>query len=587
MKLKRSAWFCVGSILLAALAGCSGEDDINVSVKLLSATPDLPLPEQVETSVTRLEVAAWRGDQRVWAAREGYNGPFGGASFPKVPYGDDILLVVQAFADGQRPVASGATPRVRLSASSPQRFLSVPMTVPESFTRAFVYSFLEDTSEPFRLEAGPRMGASVAAIGGGAYLMVGGTRAGDAGGTPFGTQTVAALEVYDAATGEVLALADAFSCDFPLDERDALRLSTPRIFHTTTVLPDGRIVVAGGFTPSGSSLVATDAVEIITITNRDRFCGDIETIDPLFTARGGHTATLVEAVDGRPSSATRLLFVGGASGTLSADGSQLNTEAPRFVEEIRIPTRAGSPLFVEETDLEISSGRAFHQATWVYQQSLGLVLVGGVSRSSGGLSLVPAIENIFEVGAAGSDLDTYIFSGDTGLRRLGHGLTVVPAPNPNLYPDLMVIGGYGELDEESPALFSGTPAADVIRLTPAVDRAGGQSVFVLDRDLAVALPEDARSAWGSSLRMSLSGDFVWAGGLDGEGSPRREAVRLFLERDGSLSIDGVDRMSRARAFAAATELSSHLLLFVGGLDAGEAHRDADFYNPDDFVLLGR
>lgn len=74
----------------------------------------------------------------------------------------------------------------------------------------------------------------------------------------------------------------------------ASAMSASRAAHTTTALPDGRVVVAGGFAESGSPRGA----EIYDVAG-----GRFSPLPPMITARHSHTATLLP--DGR------LLIAGG------------------------------------------------------------------------------------------------------------------------------------------------------------------------------------------------------------------------------------------------------------------------------------
>lgn len=584
---KLSALFVL-IMLLQGVTACGGDPDVQVGMKLLSSDQYMALPPSVEGSVYRIEFEAWRGSKLVWKSSQDYDGPDGGATLPGIPYGDDIMLVAQAYADGRDPLASGASPRLSLSPSSRSSFFTIPMTLAEAFTKAFTYDFDTDGSTAFDLPSGARVGAVAAEIPNAGVLYIGGTGAGDVGGTPFGVNMNRNLEVYDSATGELIPLADDYSCGAQVGDRDAVQLEVPRIFHSVTTLPDGRIVVAGGFTSQGGNLVATNTVEVITITDAANFCGEVELLDEgLYNARGGHTAVIVGPDEGRSVNDTRLFFVGGASGTLTADGSQLNTDKAKRVEELWIPGNSREQMAVDETELEIEFGRAFHSTVWVDQQELGMLLIGGVEVKDGQLQLVSAIENVYEDRGPGSELGSGFFADTAELTRVGHYVGVIPAPNPLHYPDIMVIGGYGAFADSGASLFSGTPAADVIRITPAVRREGNDSTFVIDSDLAATLPSEAASAWGSGLRASISGDLVWAGGLNAEGEATGSGVRLFVERDGSLDHDGAVDMSSPRAFSAPIELTSHLLLFAGGASGSSALRDADFYNPADYRMLSR
>ena len=77
-------------------------------------------------------------------------------------------------------------------------------------------------------------------------------------------------------------------------------LTIPRFGHSTTVLPDGRVLVAGGFTSCGANgkCIAMESVEII-----DMESGEVKTLAPMAEKRAMHTVVTLN--DGS------VLFIGG------------------------------------------------------------------------------------------------------------------------------------------------------------------------------------------------------------------------------------------------------------------------------------
>lgn len=117
---------------------------------------------------------------------------------------------------------------------------------------------------------------------------------------PDGRVLVVGGEALEPSTGQRRALASAEVYD-PRTNRWAVveDLGRPRVGHTATVLPDGRVVVSGGETPAvNGQREVTSGVEVFDpATGRWSLSGD------LTTGRSGHTATLLP--DGR------VLVVGG------------------------------------------------------------------------------------------------------------------------------------------------------------------------------------------------------------------------------------------------------------------------------------
>src|SRR5262245_53119433 len=91
-------------------------------------------------------------------------------------------------------------------------------------------------------------------------------------------------------------------------------LSEARSFHSATLLPDGRVLIAGGGVPYGISNigVATDTVELF-----DPATGTLQPTARMHEPRMGHGATLLE--DGT------VLVAGGYGGLPPAANSLLRT----------------------------------------------------------------------------------------------------------------------------------------------------------------------------------------------------------------------------------------------------------------------
>lgn len=174
-------------------------------------------------------------------------------------------------------------------------------------------------------------GHTTTALADGRALVVGeGSVAGDWG----------RFEVYDPARA-------------PLEQVRSSRgqgnLGTPRLRHTATALPDGRVVVAGGAHPGSG--IAVETWEVFAPASETWHVAR-----PLRTARFGHTATLLG--DGR------VLLAGGATGTEQAsvvlasaeilgpgDGS---TEAPPMAS----PRVGASAVRLADGRVLVAGGRA-------------------------------------------------------------------------------------------------------------------------------------------------------------------------------------------------------------------------------------
>ena len=106
---------------------------------------------------------------------------------------------------------------------------------------------------------------------------------------------LATAEIYDPATGRV--------------SPSGSTMAVPRVGHTATPLPDGRVLIAGG--------IVTDA-NPVTTTSADLYdptTGAIRPTGQLGIDRAGHTAVLLD--DGR------VLLFGGHSGELPAESAEI------------------------------------------------------------------------------------------------------------------------------------------------------------------------------------------------------------------------------------------------------------------------
>ena len=128
-----------------------------------------------------------------------------------------------------------------------------------------------------------RAGATVTPLADGQFLVAGGLRV-----TGGAQTTLATAARYDPAT-------DTW--------RSVAAMATARWGHTATLLPDGRVLVAGGGTENRGYAASADLYD----PRADRW----SPAGSLATARQGHTATLLD--DGR------VLVVGGAAGQHSAE----------------------------------------------------------------------------------------------------------------------------------------------------------------------------------------------------------------------------------------------------------------------------
>src|SRR5439155_1977 len=132
-------------------------------------------------------------------------------------------------------------------------------------------------------------------------------------------------------------------------------LSTPsmaaaRANHTSTLLDDGRVLVAGGVGADGQALTAAEIYD--PVTNAWMAAA------PLFRARAGHTATTL--LDGK------MLFAGGASDASDLASAELYDPAANTMTPI------GASL---------AAGRQRHQAILLPHNN-AVLIVGGTASGT-------------------------------------------------------------------------------------------------------------------------------------------------------------------------------------------------------------
>lgn len=241
----------------------------------------------------------------------------------------------------------------------------------------------------------PRAVHRATALPGGAVLFTGGCSAAGCEGVAAAATTAR----YDPGTGAVSA---------------GPRLAVPRLSHTATLLPDGRVLVAGGYPGEGAP--PTGSVEAV-----DPATGTITPYGRLRTARADHTATLLPG--------GRVLVAGGRG----ADGAALRDT------ELLAPdgtVTAGPPL---------PGPRTAHTAT-----ALGprIVLVGGTGTADPALATTAVL-----------DVRTLRWSAGPRLSkpRVKHATVALPGGR------LLVVGG--SPDAESADLYADTEVLTGDRFT--------------------------------------------------------------------------------------------------------------------------
>jgi N-acetylneuraminic acid mutarotase len=327
---------------------------------------------------------------------------------------------------------------------------------------------------------------------------------------------------------------------------DTNSLATPRRLHTETLLPDGRVLVAGGF--NGSYLASAEIY--------DRATNMWSTTGNLVTARRSHTATLLP--DGRvlvaggynigfPASAE---FYDPATGTWSATGA-LNTarygHTATLLPDGRVLVVGGrngdglldSAEFYDPTTGTwsatgaLSTGREGHTATLLPD---GRVLVVGGVR---GVALASA--ELYDAATG-----TWSATGRLNTARCYHTATLLPDSR------VLVAGGYNYGDD----YLAGSELYDAATGTWS----------------ATGRLNTARSYHTATLL--ADGKVLAAGGWNGGYLAGSE---LYDAATGTWSATG--RLNTARCYHTATLLPDSRVLVAGGRNEGGFLASAELYYP--------
>ncbi|MDC8016240.1 kelch repeat-containing protein [Tahibacter soli] len=344
----------------------------------------------------------------------------------------------------------------------------------------------------------------------------------------------------------ILAAGNAFASGF-------LPAATPaaaRTGHTTTLLPTGKVLVAGGTGAGGAVLGSTELYDAVTNT---------WSAGPAMpAARANHTATRLRS--------GKVLVVGGFDGTAIVGTALLYDPVANAWSAAAAP----------------SGARANHTATLL---SSGKVLVVGGNNES--------VLNTAEIYDPASD--SWTAARPLAVARTNHTATLMPSGR------VLVVGGFriGALD--SAVLYDPPTDTWIGALTLATPRSAHTATLMpngkvlvaggLNGSNAIASAEifDATTGWSAAAPMGAArqahaatvlstGEVLVVGGAAGNaaGSARLGAAERYDPATNRWTH--ADNLVVARSQATLTSLPNGQLLLAGGADASGPLASAELYD---------
>ena len=425
-------------------------------------------------------------------------------------------------------------------------------------------------------ESAGRAGAALAqAPNGKGYYVVGGASY-SAGAL---SNLSANIEWYDPYDGRFKLVTEKGCDGEPVD--CAVKLDSPRAFHSANIISGDRLFVAGGLASGASGPEATASIEVFKVSGATAERVNSGVPFELLTPRAFHTATLFD--DGS------LLFVGGFSGSTADPGT-----FPTLLE-FWDPRNASD---MQESATQLNKARAMHTATFVPQRGHGLFVVGGRTKNE----VVSDAAIIYKQKNA-DDFSIQIWSvgscaEGSSLCRWGHTATLVKCSEE--MPRVMFTGGYAAVGTGVGSLLIGaSPIGTIGIFNTGWLLASIPTPADFTRNAALAADPGLAVGFGSSAAFGLTNlftldnpvpelrreikviDFVVAGGIDASGSPVATGRRIWVDYGTCEPAAAVPAdLTTPRAFATGLRNEGQALIFVGG--AGGATGAADWFYGDNF-----
>lgn len=461
----------------------------------------------------------------------------GESMFYGIPYGDGLQVFVEALDTADNVLLSGGSRPVRVAADDLGRRLYVLMTPPNTPSPASALFSGGVVGPSALLDRTRRAGHRAVTLSDGRVLIIGGAEM-TASGQGIGGSDLAIIHdsvlVYDINdSGGYFDLALDAASDAPL------RLSGPRAFHTATLLPDGSVLVIGGYTTfNGLDLSTQLAVDQIIPEPRGKF--SVERVGSLNIGRAHHTATLLGSGE--------VLVTGGETVT-SADPS-----ARQYLNSVE---RFSPNLGVTTLSLTMPEARSQHAAAPL--DSRQVLICGGRTASA----VLSSCEVYVQVAAAAQLVPV------AGMATPRYAFAAQPVPERQ--GAVMVAGGFIDL----------------------IDTQMTASIEVFNKDLGVFDASKALSMSQSRARLELldlnsKRQLIIVGGLDPQGRAiaNIDLLRPLSNRSDDYLAEPLPALATARHLQASALLPNGAVLVSAGATKPSADAPSESISSSEVINLG-
>jgi hypothetical protein len=459
-----------------------------------------------------------------------------------IPYGEDLQFFIEGLDTDDNVLASGGTRALDFLEDGTTARLYALMTPPNQARLASALfgggevgpSEFTDITQPGGGITG-LAGHQAVTLQDGRVLVIGGATL-VAPGQGIGGSDMASLRasvlIYDINNN-----GGYFDPAINSDDGEPLRLSTPRAYHTATLLPDGSVLIAGGFTTfNGTDLSTQITVDLITPTTNGEFI--LESIGATNVGRARHTATLIEGGE--------VLLVGGETIGTTQDSRQYLNVVERFDPD----------LGTTSITLTMSSPRSQHSAAAL--DSRQVLICGGRTETT----VLSDCEVYVQVGAAAQMIAL------TSMQSPRYAHAALPLPDRE--GQVVIAGGYTDL---APGQLTG-------------------SVEVFDRELGSFDPSRALALTQARAELQLidlhrDRKFLAIGGISVQGLAVA-GVDLFeplSSRGDSYFVEQIASLTVGRFAHSSTLLTNGMILTTGGATKPDPNTTSTL-STSDIINLG-